>query len=90
MFCLQLLLRREGERKSGAASLVCRLSALLQVVEGKIKEKEEAKDIYDDAIASGHGAYLLEQVETKEVCVRGCARDAACLARTLLAGSGSL
>jgi hypothetical protein len=26
-----------------------------------LKEKEEAKNTYDDAIASGHGAYLLEQ-----------------------------
>ncbi len=28
---------------------------------GTIKEKEKAKEIYDDAISSGHGAYLLEQ-----------------------------
>ncbi len=32
-----------------------------KVVEGQIKEKEKAKDTYDDAIASGHGAYLLEE-----------------------------
>jgi len=31
-------------------------------IRGTIKEKEEAKDTYDDAIAGGHGAYLLEQV----------------------------
>ncbi len=30
-------------------------------VEGVVKEKEEAKNTYDDAIASGHGAYLLEE-----------------------------
>eukprot|EP01119_Soliformovum_irregulare_P016300 TRINITY_DN4699_c0_g1_i2.p1 TRINITY_DN4699_c0_g1~~TRINITY_DN4699_c0_g1_i2.p1 ORF type:complete len:850 (+),score=284.73 TRINITY_DN4699_c0_g1_i2:75-2624(+) len=29
---------------------------------GTIKEAEKAKEIYDDAIASGHGAYLLEEV----------------------------
>jgi poly [ADP-ribose] polymerase len=29
---------------------------------GVVKESEEAKDIYDDAIASGKGAYLLEAV----------------------------
>jgi hypothetical protein len=32
-------------------------------VVGQIKEKEAAKDTYDDAIASGHGAYMLEQNE---------------------------
>lgn len=30
-------------------------------VKGTLKEKEQAKDEYEDAIASGHGAYLLEQ-----------------------------
>jgi hypothetical protein len=30
-----------------------------------IQEKEEAKNVYDDAIASGHGAYLLEESESK-------------------------
>ncbi len=30
-------------------------------MEGQIKEKEKAKDVYDDAIAGGHGAYLLEE-----------------------------
>eukprot|EP01114_Cavostelium_apophysatum_P024203 TRINITY_DN940_c0_g1_i3.p1 TRINITY_DN940_c0_g1~~TRINITY_DN940_c0_g1_i3.p1 ORF type:complete len:876 (-),score=276.34 TRINITY_DN940_c0_g1_i3:53-2680(-) len=30
-------------------------------IEGTCKEKEKAKDTYDDAIASGHGAYLMEQ-----------------------------
>jgi von Willebrand factor A domain-containing protein 5 len=30
-------------------------------VKGILKEKEEARNTYDDAIASGHGAYLLEQ-----------------------------
>lgn len=42
-----------------------------QRIDGTVKEKEEAKNIYDDAIASGtlslnlrilgHGAYLLEE-----------------------------
>eukprot|EP01114_Cavostelium_apophysatum_P014046 TRINITY_DN3539_c0_g1_i1.p1 TRINITY_DN3539_c0_g1~~TRINITY_DN3539_c0_g1_i1.p1 ORF type:complete len:886 (+),score=216.32 TRINITY_DN3539_c0_g1_i1:162-2819(+) len=30
-------------------------------IEGVCKEKEKAKDTYDDAIASGHGAYLMEE-----------------------------
>eukprot|EP00727_Mastigamoeba_balamuthi_P009895 m51a1_g5528 hypothetical protein (806) ;mRNA; f:439156-442501 len=32
-----------------------------RTVEAKIKEKEAARDTYDDSIASGGGAYLLEQ-----------------------------
>eukprot|EP01116_Phalansterium_solitarium_P016045 TRINITY_DN3631_c0_g1_i2.p1 TRINITY_DN3631_c0_g1~~TRINITY_DN3631_c0_g1_i2.p1 ORF type:complete len:453 (+),score=131.21 TRINITY_DN3631_c0_g1_i2:115-1359(+) len=32
---------------------------------GQIKEKEKARNTYDDAIASGHGAYLLEEDEEK-------------------------
>jgi hypothetical protein len=32
-------------------------------IEGVCKEKEQAKNDYDDAIASGHGSYLLEQNE---------------------------
>jgi hypothetical protein len=32
-----------------------------KTIMGSIKEKEKAKEIYDDAIASGNGAYLLEQ-----------------------------
>lgn len=30
-------------------------------VDGKLKEKEEARDDYDDAIAGGHSAFLLEE-----------------------------
>ena len=30
-------------------------------VDGKLKEKEEAKNDYDDAIAGGHSAFLLEE-----------------------------
>lgn len=30
-------------------------------IEGKIKKKEEAQDTYDDAIASGNSAFLLEE-----------------------------
>jgi len=30
-------------------------------IKGTIKEKEEARNQYDNALASGHGAYLLEQ-----------------------------
>eukprot|EP01087_Luapelamoeba_hula_P007563 TRINITY_DN1849_c0_g1_i1.p1 TRINITY_DN1849_c0_g1~~TRINITY_DN1849_c0_g1_i1.p1 ORF type:complete len:911 (+),score=210.03 TRINITY_DN1849_c0_g1_i1:64-2733(+) len=32
-----------------------------KVIVGRCKEKEAAKNIYDDAISEGHGAYLLEQ-----------------------------
>jgi hypothetical protein len=28
-----------------------------KVIEGRIKEKEKAKQTYDDAIASGHGIF---------------------------------
>jgi hypothetical protein len=34
---------------------------------GQVKEKEQARNDYDDAIASGHGAYLLEQKEASNV-----------------------
>jgi len=34
-----------------------------KIIEGKVEEKEDAKDIYDDSISAGHGAYLLEQDE---------------------------
>ena len=42
---------------------VCSFYAIVdgKKIEGKIKEKEQAKDQYDDAIASGHSAYLLEE-----------------------------
>ena len=30
-------------------------------ITGTVKEKEEAKNNYDDAIAEGHGGFLLEQ-----------------------------
>lgn len=30
-------------------------------IQGKIKEKKKAQEEYDDAIASGHSAYLLEE-----------------------------
>ena len=42
---------------------VCNFFALVdgKKVEGKIKEKQQAKDEYDDAIASGNSAYLLEE-----------------------------
>jgi len=34
-----------------------------RVVKGQVEPKEDAKDIYDDAIASGYGAYLMQQNE---------------------------
>lgn len=33
-----------------------------KVIEGQIKEKEKAKEQYDDAIASGHGMFLASEV----------------------------
>lgn len=32
-----------------------------KVLKGECQEKQQAKDTYDDAIAEGHGAYLLEE-----------------------------
>jgi len=45
----------------GAA--VCRFEAVIDdtLVVGQIKEREAAFDTYDQAIASGHGAYLIDQ-----------------------------
>lgn len=42
---------------------VCGFAALVDGVEivGEVKEREEAFDRYDDALAEGHGAYLLDQ-----------------------------
>ncbi len=42
---------------------VCGFEALIDDVHvvGEVKEKDEAFEIYDDAIAEGHGAYLLDQ-----------------------------
>jgi len=48
---------------------ICDFTAEIEgkVIKGQCKEKEEAKDIYDDAISEGHGAYLLEQEEDTNV-----------------------
>ena len=48
-------------------SSVCSFYALVngKKIDGKMKEKDQARDDYDDAIASGHSAYLLEE-GTKE------------------------
>lgn len=42
---------------------VCGFEALIDDVHvvGEVKEKDEAFETYDDAIADGHGAYLLDQ-----------------------------
>ncbi|KAI6647920.1 Von Willebrand domain-containing protein [Oopsacas minuta] len=32
-----------------------------KIIRAEVKENEEAKEIYDDSISSGHGAYLLQQ-----------------------------
>ena len=39
-----------------------------KVIEGQVQEKEEAKDTYDDALASGNGAVIMSQDEaTKDI-----------------------
>jgi Ca-activated chloride channel family protein len=38
-----------------------------KTVVGQCKTKEEAQNEYDDAIASGHGAYLLEKVPKRDM-----------------------
>lgn len=37
-----------------------------KTVVGKVHEKEKAANIYDDAIASGHGSYLVEKSDTSD------------------------
>ncbi|MGB6995691.1 MAG: VIT domain-containing protein, partial [Thermoanaerobaculia bacterium] len=45
------------------AAAVCGFEALIDDVHvvGEVKERDEAFEIYDDALAEGHGAYLLDQ-----------------------------
>lgn len=47
--------------EEGAA--VCGFRARVddKVVRGRVEEREEAFEIYDDAMADGHGAFLLDQ-----------------------------
>ena len=42
---------------------ICGFEAFIdgKKVVGKVQEKKEAQNTYDDAISEGHGAYLLEQ-----------------------------
>ena len=46
------------------SAAVCSFEAVIdgKAIAGVVKENEEAKEIYDDAIASGKGAYLLESI----------------------------
>jgi len=46
-----------------AKAAICGFEAFIdgKKVVGKVQEKEEAQNTYDDAISEGHGAYLLEQ-----------------------------
>jgi hypothetical protein len=48
-------------------------------IEGKLEEKEKAKDKYDDAIASGHSAYLLEEDKHWQSSTKGRSGDHNCL-----------
>ncbi len=36
-------------------------------IQGKIKEKQKAQEEYDDAIASGNSAYMLEEGKFKVI-----------------------
>ena len=49
-------------------SAVTRLSAIIgdKLVEANIRHKEEAKEKYDDAIASGNTAFMAEKSEKKQ------------------------
>eukprot|EP00005_Dracoamoeba_jomungandri_P004866 CAMPEP_0174252268 /NCGR_PEP_ID=MMETSP0439-20130205/1812_1 /TAXON_ID=0 /ORGANISM="Stereomyxa ramosa, Strain Chinc5" /LENGTH=865 /DNA_ID=CAMNT_0015332783 /DNA_START=43 /DNA_END=2640 /DNA_ORIENTATION=- len=52
-----------------AQNTVCGFVAVVdgKVIKGQCEEKEEAMDMYDDAIASGGGAYLLTQTEDENI-----------------------
>ena len=44
---------------------LCGFEVILEdgrIIEGVVREKQRAKQTYDDAVSSGHGAYLLERV----------------------------
>ena len=47
--------------EEGAA--VCSFEARIgdKIVRGRVEEREKAFEIYDDAMADGHGAFLLDQ-----------------------------
>lgn len=53
-----LLVRAVYSRKLQFSVCAFRAEIDDKVIEGQIKEKQKAKDTYDDAIASGHGALL--------------------------------
>lgn len=63
--------RNEGESPLEAtyvfpldeAAAVCGFEALVdgRVIAGKVLEREEAFNLYDEAISAGHGAYLLDE-----------------------------
>ena len=52
----------------GEKSALTRLCAQIgdKLIEANIREKEEAKEKYDDAIASGHTAFMAEKSEKKK------------------------
>ena len=52
-------------------SIVSSLSARIgdKLIEASIREKEEAKEKYDDAIAAGNAAVLAEKSDTKKNCI---------------------
>lgn len=49
-------------------SIVTKLAALIgdRLVEASIREKEEGKERYDDAVAGGHTAFFAENSEKKQ------------------------
>jgi len=47
--------------EDGAAVSAFRARVGDRLIEGRVEEREEAFEIYDDAMADGHGAFLLDQ-----------------------------
>ena len=56
-------------------SFISRLTVSIgddRVIEGKVLEKEKAKEKYDDAIAAGHGAVMLKEDEENQELYEMC------------------
>lgn len=53
---------------SGVSITGLQISIDGQLIEAELKEREKARETYDDAISSGHGAYLMERsTESKDI-----------------------
>lgn len=51
------------EKDSVVSKLICQIDD--KVIEAKVREKEEAKNIYNDAIAAGNSAVFAERKDNK-------------------------